>query len=466
MDLNEAAQRIFRYHWVLILVMTLIGLSIPALLAQTQVDEYVASARIVMGSTDARDGDQANSLADTALAVATSPGVLTDTLAAAGVQRDEDVVVGNVRVDPVGTSGVLQISVTDRDSAASAAIANALATAIVDRRGASVLGETEALLARTDERIAELTQTVTAIEAEADAAARAEALARARGLAPGNTLQAIVLRHDQAVAQLNRTQAERQDLAQFLAQAVRPQVIDESATEGRLVETGLAPRLAIGGLLGLLLGIALAAAWEAWRPTLSPAALARHLGVPLLGHLKALPRNVSELSDRWVTSYVQLAADRAGVRSFELVPLRPGADVAGLARTLAAEAENENPREAGRDIVPVRLDGPHDSHMPSAMAQPGVGIVVVAPRKVKSAWLTGLERHAQLTQQPVIGVIGYSRRTPAAAPAGESAKEPVKEPENESAMGPSAAPTNGHALNGQRRRAVEGDPATDTAVSW
>ena len=410
MDLNEAAQRIFKYHWVLILLMTIVGLAVPTLLAQSQEDTYVASSRIVMGAADARDGQEAAALADTALAVATSPGVLSAVLDAAGVDRTESEIAGNVQVDPVGASGVLQVSVTDRDPAVPAPIANALAVEIVEKREAAVLGETKALLEQTDEQIAALAQNVAAIQAEADAAAREEALARARGESPGNSLQAISLRHSQAVSQLNRVQGQRSDLAKELAQAIRPEVIDASATEGTRVDTGLSSRVAIGGLLGLILGIALAATWEAWRPTLGPSALARHLGVPLLGHLKRLPQGPGQLTDSWLASYVSLAADGAGVRSFELVPVGPGVDVTGLARSLAADTDAETPRRGGREIVPLTLDGPHDGKLPSTSTQPGTGVIVVAPMKVKGAWLDLLERHVQLTRQPVIGVISYARR--------------------------------------------------------
>jgi hypothetical protein len=87
-DLNEAAQRIFKFHWVLILLAVMVGVSIPALLFGSTGASYVASSRLVIGAEDARDGQQANALADTALALATSPAVLSEALGAAGVQRD------------------------------------------------------------------------------------------------------------------------------------------------------------------------------------------------------------------------------------------------------------------------------------------------------------------------------------------------------------------------------------------
>src|SRR5688572_14848273 len=130
-DLNEAAQRIFKFHWVLILLTVMVGVSIPALLFGSTGASYLASSRLVIGAEDARDGQQAAALADTALALATSPAVLGEALGAAGVQRDPSEVAEQVSVDPVGSSGVLQLSVTDPDPSASASIANALAAVIV-----------------------------------------------------------------------------------------------------------------------------------------------------------------------------------------------------------------------------------------------------------------------------------------------------------------------------------------------
>jgi capsular polysaccharide biosynthesis protein len=416
-DLNEAAERIFKYHWLLIAVVTLLGLAVPFALVQMKDDAYVSSARFVMGAEDARDGQQANALADTALALATSPGLVEKAVEAAQVQRDVAEVAGEIRVDPVGAGGVLQLSVIDREPKAAAALANALAAEVVAQRSDAVLGDTERLLAQTDEQIAALAKNVQDIEAQADAEAAAQAASRARGVEPTTTLEAIRLRHSQAVEQLSRAQAQRQQLAQDVAQAVRPEVIDATATRGALVQNALPARLVVGALLGLILGIALAATLEAWRPTYSPAALARHLGVPLLGRLRRLPQGATTLPDPWLGSYVSLAAEGAGVHSFELVPVGPQVDTTGLARSLAVETEGK------QDIVALALEAPHHSRLPAAMTGPGTGIVVVAPRKVKGPWLSALERHAHLTRQPVIGVITYGGKGHVVSTATETASD-------------------------------------------
>ena len=161
------------------------------------------------------------------------------------------------------------------------------------------------------------------------------------------------------------------------------------------------------------------------------------------GNARELAITYAELipNDDGLASYVSLAADGAGIRSFELVPVGPGVDVTGLARSLTADTDTEASREVGRDIVPVTLDGPHDRKLPPTWAQPGTGVVVVAPKKVKSAWLASLERHVQLTRQPVIGVISYARKAPIESEETEYVPEP------------------------QRRRTVEQDPAPTVAVN-
>jgi hypothetical protein len=434
-DLNEAAERIFKYHWVLILLTTIIGLSVPVVLAQGQEDAYVASARIDMGAQDPRDGEEAAGLADRALAIATSPAVLDKALETAGVAGDPAAVGTLVSVEPVGASGVVQLSVTSPDATAAAAVANALATAVVEQRTEAVRGNITRLATQLDEQIAALTTTIAAIEAEAQAAANEEARLRAQGLNPGSLLDAIELRYRQAFDQLNGLVAERRDLTTTLAEAPSPSVTDASSTQGVLIEDSLLPRVAAGGLLGLILGIALAATLEAWRPTLGPAALARHLGVPLLGNLRRLPHTAADLPDRWLTSYVSLAADNARVRSFELVPVGPDVDVTGLARSLAAEAEG------GTDIVPLALNGPHDAELPSAGARAGTGIIVVAPKRVKGSWLTNLERHVHLTRQPVIGVIAYRKGgSPVKQAAPAPAHTPAHTPAHAHAPAPAPAP--------------------------
>jgi capsular polysaccharide biosynthesis protein len=396
-DLNEAAQRIFKHHWVLIALVTLIGLGVPLALAQRQGDDYVANARLIIGGADTRDAQEAAALADTALGLATSPSVLNRAISETGVRRADTDVATGVTITPVGTSGVLELTVTDRDADVATALVNALADQIVALREDVVLGGSRQLLTQTGQQIDALTQNIADIENQ-----------QARPAAPVATLE---LRRQEAVAQRAALESQRQQLNAELATTVAPRVIDDSADPGTPVSSALPARLAVGALLGLLVGVALAAGLESLRPTLNRAALARRLGAPLLGHLPRRPEHDGALSDPWLVNYLSLAAKDSGVHSVQLVPVGPAVDVVRLAEWL------DLPGEGGPHVVPLVLDasGSRDEVVAQQqLAETGTGVVVVAPSVVQGQQLADVERYVQLTKRPVIGVISYSdsRSTP------------------------------------------------------
>jgi capsular polysaccharide biosynthesis protein len=378
-DLNEAARRILRHHWVLISLLTLVGLSVPLVLESYRGETYVATARISIGTTDTRDGQEANALADTALALATSPEIVRGALEQSSVQRDGADVAGQVRVEPVGTSGVLELSVTDQDAEVSARLANALAAEVVRIREDVVLGGTHQLLAQLDEQIA-------ALDAQIAGAVTPEQSAR-------------------AAAQRSSLEAQRRQLAQNVAVAVRPRVIDDSTVRGTLVSDPLATRLAVGALFGLVLGVALAATIEALRPTLSRGSLARHLGAPLLGRLSKPPTAGAVVADPWLVGYLELAAESAGVDTIQLVAVDPRTDLAALAHSLSEQSDS------GLTVVPLELAASsREGGFAHRRGLTDLGLVVVTPDVVKAPALEGVERHVRLTRVPVIGVITYRGR--------------------------------------------------------
>jgi len=310
-----------------------------------------------------------------------------------GVVRDPATVVEEVQVEPIGTSGVLEVSVTDADATASAVIVNGLAAEIVRVRDEAVFASTRKALADTDAQIAAVTARIAAIEDEAKAA-----------VAGLRRVDALALEHAQAMEQRSSLESQRQQLVTTLTAAVPPRVIDTTST-GDLVPAALTTRLAIGGLLGLVLGVALAAIRESLRPTLSGAAIARHFGAPLLARLRRPPQSGTGTSDPWLANYLTLAADAAGVTSVQLVPVGRGVDVSALARNLDA-------REGGPHVVPLVLD--HDGPRHAVDPQPPgerVGIVAVTPDVVKGTGLfADIERHAELARRPIIGIITYRGR--------------------------------------------------------
>ncbi|MBM7808961.1 uncharacterized protein involved in exopolysaccharide biosynthesis [Geodermatophilus bullaregiensis] len=393
MDLNLVAQRILRRHWAVILLLVLLGVSVPVALHRMQEPSYEASARFTIGSWDTRDAQESSGLADTALALATSPEAVGRALGQAGIARDPVAVIEVVQVAPVGTSGVLELTATDPDPTAAATITNALAAEVVRARDEAILGDTRAAIAGIDGQIAALSQEITRIEDTADAT-----VARLR------SVEALALRHAEAVEQRTRLENQRQQLVTILSTTEAPRIIDGSATSGLPVPTALVTRLAIGGLLGLVLGVALAATLESWRPTLTGPGIAHHLGAPLLDRLPRPPKHDTELQDPWLTNYLTLAADAAGVRSVKLVPVGPEVDVSGLAGQL------DGHDDGGLRVTSFYLEG-DASRDAARSSRPGTGIVAVVPDVVKgTSVFERLERHVELARQPVIGVLTYRGR--------------------------------------------------------
>jgi hypothetical protein len=288
---------------------------------------------------------------------------------------------------------VLELSVTDADRTASAVIVDALAAEVVRMRDEAVFASTRQTLADTDQQIAAVTERIAGIENEAK-----DAVARLR------SVDALALAHAQAMEQRSSLESQHQQLVTALTAAVPPRVIDTAST-GDLVPAALTTRLALGGLLGLVLGVALAATRESLSPTLSGAAIARHLGAPLLARLRRAPRAGTGTSDPWLANYMTLAADAAGVTSVQLVPVGRGVDVSSLARNL-------DDREGGPHVAPLVLD--HDGPRHAADPRPPgerVGIVAVTPDVVKGTGMfADLERHVELARRPIIGVITYRGR--------------------------------------------------------
>lgn len=391
MDLTEAAQRIFKRHWALILLFTLIGLSVPFALDKIQGTSYIGTARVNLGA-DPHGGQDSTSLGDTGQGLATSPSVLAAALKQAKVNRSVDDMLANnaVTVTPVGTSGVLDVSVTDTDAHASAAIANALANRIVLMRDQAEFGAGRQLLASLQGQANGLTQQIAAVVKQAKAV--------------DFNVPGLQAEQSDLSAQRAAIDAQLQQLSQDIATSPHPQVIDASQQTGTAAQSGLTVLLALGGLLGLLAGVAVAATVEAARPTLTAESMGRRLGAPVLGRVPRPSRGVSVL-DPWLATYVGVAAEQAGVSLVQLVPVgRRPVDVTSLAQALDSHID-------AASVVALSLPSGHRTAAPPATAEgTRAGIIVVSHPTVKGRFLAGLERHLQVTKRPVLGVITYRGR--------------------------------------------------------
>jgi hypothetical protein len=292
-------------------------------------------------------------------------------------------------------------------------VVNALAATVVKVRNDAEFGGTETLLAQVQQQYAAVTRQVGAVQGQIERESQVPAFTTTQVQDRSAALSTLAIEHSTLLAQESTLDRQRQQLIQDLASATRPDVIDDSSKAGIPVQNSLSTRMAIGGVLGLLLGVALAAVREALRPTLYMPALARRVGAPLLGVLPRTPRTAAELEDQWLPQYVTVAAEAAGVRTVQLVSVgRRKVDVTGLSRCL----DGRN----GLRVVPLALPGDSPDGVPPATVSSDAGIVVVASKVVKGRALKRLEQHLSVTRQPVLGVIGVRRRRSGRPAAGDT----------------------------------------------
>jgi capsular polysaccharide biosynthesis protein len=120
MELRDAGRRIL-WHYKILLVTMCIGALVARALAKRSDEAYIASTRIVISTTADSSVD-----ADSVAAIATSVTQVQQVLQRVGVDRDPAVVAAGVSVRAIGTSGVVQLSVSDRDPDVAIALARAL----------------------------------------------------------------------------------------------------------------------------------------------------------------------------------------------------------------------------------------------------------------------------------------------------------------------------------------------------
>jgi uncharacterized protein involved in exopolysaccharide biosynthesis len=483
LELGDALQRILRRHWSFIALAVIVGLAIPIVGHARDEKRYVATSRLVIDASDPKDAQASTSLADAAQGIVTSPGRVASALRKAHAARNaKDFAASNVAIKVIGTSGVVDLSVSDKSPTVATVVANDLARQLVQARQQVAGGDlpqlVESLNTQIDaatQRIAELNQasgasaaTVDARAAQArvlkvqhDAAVRdrsdlekqrqaviqqlgrpqasqdvlarqaasldsqinaanqriAELEAASTAVAdpqssPGDVLR---LQHDEAVQERSDLQSQRQRLVE--SEALRPKatIIDPARQPSGPASSGLVADLLLGGLLGLILGIALAAVLEVLRPSVvGSEALARELHVPVLGKLSGPPTSSKPIDDDRLGGFVRLAANGAGVGSIRLVGAGPAIDLermadwlgaaAGLPRTDLALAAAQLPIDRGNGSswgMPVVASTNGAGH--------STGLVLVAPSTLKRSDLDPIAHLVAMTHWLLLGVITYER---------------------------------------------------------
>ncbi len=402
MELREAVQRILS-HSGLIFIMVLLALLIPVISYFGKEDIFEASARLSIGP-DTTNSSQAEALVDTAKGIITSPGQVTAAVGQLSVYRDPDKVAEKqIDVESVGSSGVLILSVTDTDPGVAAQLANTLADQLLATRRQQIIEPLEQRLAGVDLELAIVEEDIQAIESEAASQASVDALR---------------LRLDEALRRRTELWTQRQDINDALVAAPKAVLLDPATVPSDAEPTRLVADLAVAGLLGLILGIALATLRETLRPSIPNShALSRVLGAPVLGHISYPLEPDADVGDQWLLRNLGLAAKGARVDVVQLVSVGPDIDLRQLAAQIRLSSGQLRFSSTAAAAVPLRGllvnvvstngdDSPRPRELSLAEGHRS-GLVVVAPEVLARDELSDLEHLLAITDWPLLGIISY-----------------------------------------------------------
>gem|GEM_PF-1828559 len=387
MELNEAGRRIFGQHWRLILCLLLAGVAMAALLHGGSVSTYTASTRLVLDTQDPKSRAESTSIADTAKAIATSPSQVRAALKDAHVAgRDPiDLAKNHVSIGALGTSAVLQLSVSDRNPRVAAAVVTTLASRVIQARLAVSNGQLDQVLGQLEQRIAALNQRIASL----DATPLRQSLGQQRSV----------------------FEAERVSLLSTEALRPKPSIISPATLPRHPDSSKWLLYLVLGALLGLILGVGAAGLLETSRPTVVGSdALARAFETPLLGSLQSAPNEDATDALSRITPRLFVAAEVAGVGTVNLLATDPDVDLSRLADGLErapAEAFGPPQSPSPRDTHSWLRIRPFNLRDSSPEVPGGVGLVVVSPTALKKTQLMDVSHLLNVASLPLLGLLTY-----------------------------------------------------------
>lgn len=261
MALNDAIGRIVR-HWPLIAVAVLIGAVIGAI-AGGRTGGYTASTRLVLDAPDPKARAESTAIADTARAIVTSPSLVSVALAGAGASGTDSAryAANNVTVSALGTSGVLDLAVRADTAHRAAEVSNALARELIRTRNAIASGrangvqqELKARIAALNERVSRLDTTIASLSARVAHGRSGATEASQRKLGDSSRLR------DFLTQQRSTLETEQASLLSTSSAGPAPSIISPAtAADANSAGSSFLPDAVLGGLLGLIAGVGIAA---------------------------------------------------------------------------------------------------------------------------------------------------------------------------------------------------------------
>jgi capsular polysaccharide biosynthesis protein len=394
-ELGEAFKRIVAQHLWLIACFVIAGLVGAGLVHQEASKTYTSSTRLVLDTQDPKSRTEAAAIADTGQAIATSPAQVRAALSRLRVGRDSLGVADQVSVRPLGTSGVLELSVSDREARTARAIADALAAQVISARREVSDGGLQRILGTINRQIDDLGHGISNLDQAGGAAGS---------------------KRDFLAQRQSTLEAERVSLLSTAALRPAPSIISPATLPGHADASRALSILALGAILGLFAGLGVAGLIEMIRPTLvGKDALAREFNTQPLGTLSGAPDEESVLDTPWLWDRIRIAGEAAGVRSVWLLGVGPSRYLRPLATALTQQrdshlAARRRPKRssgssAGASGVPINVFDPH-TWSPNGS---GAALVLVVPNALKKRQIADANRLVALSRLPVLGVVTYER---------------------------------------------------------
>jgi capsular polysaccharide biosynthesis protein len=430
MELTEVLSRVFGRHRILIIGLVLLGLAGGLALHWADKPDYRGTARLTITSSEPTTASEASAIVDTVRALATGPALVRDALASIGVRRDPTSVADDaISVRGLGSSGVVELQVTDRDPDVALRLTQAIAKAFVDQR-------IKAASAGLEHEISVVQRQISALQSQvSDLDRRLNRLSVLAGSLDPSVANTAIARREQLLAQrtaitdqIAALTSNATDLTGQLAAQSPATIVDPPESPAERVTPQRLPDIALGALLGLILAVAVAAAMETLRPTVvGRAAIARSLQTAVLGELRRSGDDWNPDDVLEAASHVGLAAAAASVKRIDFMSTSPQIDVSRLATSISEALTHLSVEVAtpgaivGRVVSPEENGGSGRSRRPT----PVRGLVLVVPEAVKLADLEPSRDFLAICGWPLLGVIIAQRSSPLTLIRRESSTTPM-----------------------------------------
>lgn len=403
---EELFRRIVRAHLAVILVCLLVPVVVVGVVDARRPPSWTGVVRIQVKSAAPGSTTEADAMSSRVLALATTPSLIEQALAKAQLRRDPtEISRHRVTAERLGSAPIVELQIVDPSQSGAGRLVVALAGQVASFMNDASTRHTTKVLDDLDAQVA---------QAEAKQSTMIDNLTTTLGRRPRAT---AMLRIQMAGRNLSQLLSQRNALRLAAAQRDPVVVIDGAHPSVTRQPSALPAQTALAGLLGLVLGLAVAVVIETLRPRLAgPRALARRLDAPLIGS--------TDMAEAALANAVDLAARRQGVET--VVVMGVEAKDAAIVEHVIGGASTEPrlplsegipaPRGAkpsGRrfdpdvDATGVRLKdlssvGVADEHT--------AGVLVVSGGNARSERVEALEDLLKAMRWPVVGIVVASRK--------------------------------------------------------